>query len=180
MVDTVRTLAALQSLLADNTTAQISPQDLRDMLVSLTVSHGGLDMDSATTTTISVMDTWYEVGGNWTLTAVSHSNWGSTVEGRLAYGGSITQHIKVLATCTTYAVAGAPQVEYTVGIDGTPITATIMGSVAAGSTLPVALTCSSYAEISAGEYVSLMVRNRTDTNDIVTKYCTMTAEDHIS
>lgn len=35
MTDTVRTVAALQALLADNSTGAISPQDLRDMLVSL-------------------------------------------------------------------------------------------------------------------------------------------------
>lgn len=35
MADTVRTIAALQALLADNTEGDISPQDLRDMLVSL-------------------------------------------------------------------------------------------------------------------------------------------------
>ena len=35
MVDTARTLAALQTLLADNTSGDISPQDIRDLLVSL-------------------------------------------------------------------------------------------------------------------------------------------------
>lgn len=35
MVDTIRDLAALLTLLADNTTGNISPQDVRDMLVSL-------------------------------------------------------------------------------------------------------------------------------------------------
>lgn len=35
MTDTVRTLAALQTLLADNSAGAISPQDLRDMLVSV-------------------------------------------------------------------------------------------------------------------------------------------------
>lgn len=34
MVDTVRTLAALQTLFANNTSGDISPQDLRDFLVS--------------------------------------------------------------------------------------------------------------------------------------------------
>ena len=37
MVDTARTLAALQTLLADNTAGDISPQDVRDMLVSQAV-----------------------------------------------------------------------------------------------------------------------------------------------
>ncbi len=35
MTDTVRTIAALQALLEDNSAGDISPQDLRDMLVSL-------------------------------------------------------------------------------------------------------------------------------------------------
>jgi len=35
MVDTVRTIAEIQALLADNTTGAISAQDVRDMLVSL-------------------------------------------------------------------------------------------------------------------------------------------------
>src|SRR4030042_393366 len=35
MVDTIRQLPALQSLLADNTTGDISPQDVRDALVSI-------------------------------------------------------------------------------------------------------------------------------------------------
>lgn len=35
MVDTVRTISELRVLLADNTTGNISPQDLRDMLASL-------------------------------------------------------------------------------------------------------------------------------------------------
>jgi hypothetical protein len=35
MTDTVRTIAELQALLADNTAGDITPQDLRDMLVSL-------------------------------------------------------------------------------------------------------------------------------------------------
>lgn len=40
MADTVRTLSALQAILADNTSGNISPQDLRDMLVSTKGGHG--------------------------------------------------------------------------------------------------------------------------------------------
>lgn len=41
MADTVRTLAALQALLADNGSGLISPQDLRDFLVSVFAGRGG-------------------------------------------------------------------------------------------------------------------------------------------
>lgn len=40
MVDTVRTLAALQALLPDNTSGDISPQDIRDFLVSVYPPNG--------------------------------------------------------------------------------------------------------------------------------------------
>lgn len=40
MTDTVRSLSALQTLLADNTTGDISPQDLRDFLVTAYYSWG--------------------------------------------------------------------------------------------------------------------------------------------
>ena len=45
MVDTVRTLAQLQALLADNETGNISPQDLRDFLVSALGVYGGISID---------------------------------------------------------------------------------------------------------------------------------------
>lgn len=49
MADTVRTLAALQALLADNTTQNISPQDVRDMLVSILGVYGGLKTTAGST-----------------------------------------------------------------------------------------------------------------------------------
>ncbi|RYX78561.1 hypothetical protein EON76_05375 [bacterium] len=40
MVDTVRTISALKALLADNAAGDISPQDLRDVLVSVAANTG--------------------------------------------------------------------------------------------------------------------------------------------
>lgn len=49
MVDTVRTLSALQSILADNVVGDISPQDIRDLLVTCLGGFGAYD-DLATKT----------------------------------------------------------------------------------------------------------------------------------
>lgn len=46
MADTIRTISALQTLLADNATGDISPQDLRDMLVSLANAYQQLYTDA--------------------------------------------------------------------------------------------------------------------------------------
>lgn len=43
MVDTIRDLAALQAILADNTSGNISPQDVRDLLVTTLGGFGAYD-----------------------------------------------------------------------------------------------------------------------------------------
>ena len=52
MADTIRTLSALQTLLADNTAGDISAQDARDVLVS--VYGGGLNANAQTVTTADI------------------------------------------------------------------------------------------------------------------------------
>lgn len=54
MADTARTLAQLQALLADNTTSDISPQDLRDVLLSALGGYGGLYAVGAGAQTINI------------------------------------------------------------------------------------------------------------------------------
>jgi hypothetical protein len=49
MADTQRTLAALQALFADNTTGDISPQDLRDFLVSSQGGYGSIFVTGGST-----------------------------------------------------------------------------------------------------------------------------------
>lgn len=50
MVDTIRTRAALEALLADNTSGSISPQDVRDFLKTAGLRGGIVDYNDATTT----------------------------------------------------------------------------------------------------------------------------------
>jgi hypothetical protein len=49
MADTIRTLTALLALLADNTTGDISPQDVRDMLVTVHGVYGGIYIQDGST-----------------------------------------------------------------------------------------------------------------------------------
>jgi hypothetical protein len=54
MVDTVRTKAALLALLADNTTGDITPQVLRDVLVTVMGCYGGVHIESGSTAQVLV------------------------------------------------------------------------------------------------------------------------------
>lgn len=54
MADTVRTLSALQTLLADNTSGDISPQDVRDFLVSVYGLDYSTEVSVTTTATLTI------------------------------------------------------------------------------------------------------------------------------
>lgn len=78
MVDTVRTLAALQALLADNTAGDISAQDVRDLLVSAYPSQWfAAGQQALTNTAPAVITTWAQWGteeldfGDWSGDDVS-------------------------------------------------------------------------------------------------------------
>lgn len=78
MADTVRTLSALQTLLADNTTQGISPQDLRDFLISAVgYVYGRALAVNATLTTndVVVVGTGGAGGITLTLPAVASSQY---------------------------------------------------------------------------------------------------------
>ena len=60
MVDTRRGLAALQALFADNQEGDISPQDLRDFLVSALGSYGSLIKNALATTSVGAA-AWVQV-----------------------------------------------------------------------------------------------------------------------
>jgi len=60
MVDTRRNLAALQALLADNQEGSISPQDVRDMLVTTLGSYGSLVKNALATTSIGT-GAWVQI-----------------------------------------------------------------------------------------------------------------------
>jgi hypothetical protein len=131
MADTARTLAELQVLLADNTIGAISPQDIRDMLVSLVSIHGEITLNAPATTPIASVNVWYPVSGTfWDLTASSYppAEWDEPVDGQLRYTGSPARRVVALSTVTTTVGAGTVEVEYGIGKNGTVVDASITGS----------------------------------------------------
>lgn len=78
MADTSRTLAALQTLLADNTSNAISPQDIRDFLVSAMGGYGMISTTGASTaqgmTTSFAKLTTFTANGISNNTTPDHTN----------------------------------------------------------------------------------------------------------
>ena len=70
MADTVRTRAQILALLADNNAGDISPQDMRDAIVTLHGVYGGLRISNNVTTQTVVLNT-PEIIENWAAVGVN-------------------------------------------------------------------------------------------------------------
>lgn len=92
MVDTPRLVTDLQALLADNTIGAISPQDLRDMLVSLVVPYGSLYFTTPAPTT---PEAGVQIKALGTTTAVNLSGFDMPANNRLRYTGPVTRHAHI-------------------------------------------------------------------------------------
>lgn len=160
MADTQRNLDALQTLLADNSTGEISPQDLRDMLVSLYPGHAHASITTPAATTLSDTSTWVQVAGTYTLGASSYK-WTMAVNGRLACGADTSRDVDVTATISMTAAGNNQVLEFAIAVDGV-IDATTTARTKIGTGADVAaVTCIGHVTVAPGEYISVMCRNTT-------------------
>lgn len=96
MADTPRTKSALAALFADNTAGDISPQDLRDFLESMSLPFGEMYVSTPATTTTGSAGTFGKVAGTTTLGDANLFD--MPANNRLRYTGTVP--IKVLVTVT--------------------------------------------------------------------------------
>ena len=124
MSDTQRTIQALQAILADNTTGDISPQDVRDFLVSVSPSRGGYTLDPGETpgeTVIAETGQWVKIAGD-TLEndGIAMRFWSKSGENELRYTGQETQAINVFGMVSLAPGEGNTEYSVTVAHNDTP------------------------------------------------------------
>lgn len=164
MVDTVRTVAQLQALLADNTTGDISPQDLRDFLVSVQPPYGSISRLVAAATTINTPGTYEKMAG--TTLLGNADRFDMPVDGRLRYTGLVRKHMHIAVT--TSFTAGGNNV--TVGLKVAKNGVVLDDSVArrrVGTGTDIGSTAL-HADVfmDQNDYLEIYVTNETNTNTV--------------
>lgn len=112
MVDTVRTTAALLALFADNTTGDISAQDLRDMIVSVHGVYGGMyfsdnsstDSFSSTFAVVTRFDTAMPADSGTTIDVVTDNDIVVGVDGDYLIHASASMKDPSVASIFEFAV----------------------------------------------------------------------------
>lgn len=165
MADTQRTLAQILALLADNTSGLISPQDIRDAVVTLAPSGGGIYLTSPLETAISDTVTHFPDLGTYSDGLLS-ADWSHGTNGRLQHDGVVTRLAFVLAVWSITAAANNKVVEAALLQNGAVIPqSTVLRKINTGADVGAG-ACLAMVSVAPGDYFQLAVRNTTDTANL--------------
>ena len=169
MVDTVKTLAALQTQFADNTTGAISPQDLRDFLVSASPAYGSMYVSTPLETSIADGNFTKAAG---TTTSVSLTRFDMPADNRLRYVGTPDCHFHGVISFSMSIASGSNKVlELGAYIydDSAASGAVLAHSVISRNAASTAVGTGALhfdVMLSTNDYIELHVKNTTDTTSI--------------
>lgn len=162
MPDTERTQAQIIALLPDNTNGEISPQDLRDFVVSAAPPHGSFSRLVAAATTIGTAGVYVKAAGT-TSVGPNMKDFTMPVDGRLTYIGAPDRHFHVVVSASFTVANNNKVIGLKVAKNGTPLDPSIQRrKVATGADIG---STAVHADVilSTNDYLELYVTNETDT-----------------
>ena len=156
MADTARTKSALAALLADNTTGQISPQDIRDFLETMQPAYGSCYVTASAATTIAVAGTYYKAAGTTTQIDVNrftHAN------NRLTYTGTPTVRARAIAMLSVLTAGTNDVLGFKIAKNGTPIAASEIRRFVGTGTDVGAVALAVDVDLATNDYLEIWVTN---------------------
>lgn len=165
MADTQRLLSTLQTLLGDNTTGDISAQDMRDVLLSLAPNYGHLAVTSSTATTVASSGTYYEAAGTFALGEAY--NFTKAADDRLRHDG-VTSRIALVVISGTITCASSSQaLRVAIGKNGVAVGGGEQELfVGTTGTDEVPFCAAALVVLATNDYVGILVRNDTGANNV--------------
>jgi hypothetical protein len=158
MADTQRSISALLALLPDNTSGDISPQDVRDIVETLRAGHGEIYVSSSAATSFADTTTWVEAAGTYTLSGNAH-NWDENTNARLRYIGTADRVVHIAGSVSMTSSANNQVVEIGIGKNGTILTPSIQRRKIGTGTDVGALALHGFIDVTLNDYLSIMVRD---------------------
>jgi hypothetical protein len=169
MAETQRTVSETYTLLADNTSGNISPQDLRDGFETWRIGHGQIAVSASDAAAITISDTvsYFEVTNPvWTVGGALHNFDESGGNGRLTYTGVADTVVHIACSISMTSGSNNQTLHWRIGLTGvtdatSEVQRRIMTGTDVGSTALHLITT-----MSTNDYLSLWVRNATGANNV--------------
>lgn len=174
MVDTVRSLASIVSLLANNTVGAISPQDMRDMLVSLAMQHGQISVaGNAIATTIPDTTGFHEVDATGAVLSeqsqviAGSDDFDMPVAGRLRYIGLQTREFHIAASLSFTTASNLQEIHFRLAKSGVASAQAEVQRKTRTAGSDVGSTAVHWiTSLANNEYISLFAKNVTTASDL--------------
>jgi hypothetical protein len=176
MAETPKVLSALLAQLPDNTTGLISPEDIRDAVVSLFPSRGQLDLTASAATTFALTNTWYKLAGTTALDAtLGQDGFSQAADNELRATKAVNQVLLVTANVELVCASNNKTFGLTFAKNGTAITGIHVSAVLSDSGKGYGFSISTLIPTAANDIVSVYVRNETDTTAVTATSLTLSA-----
>lgn len=181
MADTPRTVTDLTTNLFQDGQAAgaITPQDVRDLIVSFQAEQGMIYVSTPATTTIAVAGTYVKAAGTTTLsTAVTANKYDMPADNRLRYTGTPTRTVKVDVHAAIEVVT--PIIDKQIGLqifkNGSLVTGTTMSTFDGATALtPTMVSTTALVSLATNDYVEAWVTNIDSTDNVTVQQMVITA-----
>lgn len=162
-----RTKSELLLMFANNTTADITPEDLRDFVDSCVPSHASLYLTSALPTTIPIAGTFYKAAG---LTQLSdqtqHLDFSMPDHNRLMWTGIGTVHVNARAVISLTSVGSAVDVSVKIAKNGVVLEHSLSTVTVVSGSNKHHISVEGDCVLNSGDYLEVFVTNETDTSTV--------------
>ena len=178
MADTQQTIAALKTLLADNTSQDISAQDVRDIVETLKPGYGQMWLSATDESSIGVAGTYVKAAGTTTLTTdPAAATWSMPANNRLQYGGTADRLAVVSCSFSMQAAGAVVDLSWRLAKGGVTIPDTEITRRVTNTAQNGAASVTGLVSVSNGDYIELWVTNDTNTTNLTVMKMTMTVTD---
>lgn len=176
MSQTPKVLSALLAQLPDNTSGLISPEDVRDVVVSLFPSRGQIDLTAGATTTFSGSNVWTKLAGttalDGTLTADGFAMPGNN---ELRATKAVNQVLFCVANVEVTSGANNKTYGMTFAKNGTAITTFHVSQRLESQNTSYYFSFAALIQTAPNDVISIYARNESDTTSLVTSNLTLSA-----
>lgn len=167
MTQTPKVLSALLAQLPDNTTGDISPEDIRDCVVSLFPSRGQIDLTASAQTTFALTNTYYKLAGTTALdTSLGQDGFSQASNNELQATKAVNQVLLVTANVELICAANNKSYGITIAKNGTPLPNVHVSAILTDSNEAYGFSVTGLIPVSQNDTVSVYVRNETDTTAV--------------
>lgn len=167
MTQNPKVLSALLAQLPDNTTGDISAEDIRDVVVSLFPSRGQLDLTASAQTTFASTNVYYKLAGTTALdTSLGQDGFSQASNNELRATKAVNQVLLVTANVELVCASNNKSYGITIAKNGTPLSNVHVSAILSDSNEGYGFSVTALIPTAQNDTISIYIRNETDTTAV--------------